>query len=634
MSPCGDVQTMKKNILLFFLLIACFSLCAQQVAVRNINNLDTCILTLTPGGIQTAITDSKLRTTENLVIQGSMDARDFRWIRSTAVRLRYLDLRNVSIAAYVSSEGTETFGNGLYPPNVLPDFCFYKDTANNLLTNVLLPNTLQVIGPYAFYHCLQIKKIVVPDSVKLIDTHAFGLCSNMDTIVLGYGLSMMSDEVFYGCNKLKHMEVKADNPPDIAYNTMHDTLLNQCELFLPFGSKSSYENTESWNLFKTIHENTYGVALDNKSVRFTHLGGSTVKIGVRVGSSFDKNWTVHSDRSWLKVSPPNGSSNDTISLEVELNPTSVNREALITLQAPGLPPKQVSVVQLAGPKTLALTAGTLSTSLTAAEKKDITDLTLTGTINKLDFDILSTRMPILRRLDLSETEVLSYNNGIITYAANTVKTLSADSLESVRLPRGTKVLGDFALYYCKILKHISLGDSLTTINSSAFQNCTSLTSIVFPATTTKFSTYCLSNCPNLRTITVLNPVPVDLTDVLESTAFPRITLYVPKEALKAYQNDSRWNRFQSIIELETTVDELKSKSNLLLYPNPFRESFSIQGMAETFTIVVTDLQGRMMLCGHVSNGESVSLPNSPPGMYLVRVHTKTANSSFKILKAE
>lgn len=695
---------MKKISILIFVLVSIFSLSAQEEGVRTFFSEDTCIITLTPGGLQAAITDSALKTTERLVIKGSLDARDFRWLRSTAVNLRYLDLRNATIASYIGQGGTrvdyDPFCPLCYQPNAIPPYSFYKDS---LLTTVLLPDSLRIIGEYAFsqctslqklelpakvwmlgegsfygckqlseinlpnglfriekflfyectslqsiqipptvevisslafHHCLLLKKIVVPDSVLLIDFRAFNECTNMDTVVLGSALNMMLDDVFYGCKALKYMEVKADTPPSICYNTMNDTILNDCTLFLPFATKSSYEKATGWGLFKNVQENTYGVALTNQTVRFSHLEGNTEKIGIRVGSTFDKTWTVQPDQSWLKVSPMNGTSNDTITLEAERNTTSVNRVAHINLQAPGLPTKQVTVNQLAGPKVLAISAGTLSTSLSPSEQKDITDLTLTGTINYLDLGILSERMPKLRRLNLSETEVLSYYNGSITYAGNTIKRLRADSLETVFLPKTAQVLGSSAFYDLKNLKNVVFGDSMTTINYEAFLNCANLTNMVFPAKTSYYGASCLSNCPSLRSMTVLNPVPAEMDNVMESTAFQRVTLYVPKGALQAYRSDSRWNRFKTIIELETAVDERKSKSGLRPYPNPFHDAFSIQGITDRAEVTVIDMQGIVQHRQQVSRGESVTLPNCPSGMYLVRVLTEKEQSNFKITKSK
>jgi hypothetical protein len=55
------------------------------------------------------------------------------------------------------------------------------------------------------------------------------------------------------------------------------------------------------------------------------------------------------------------------------------------------------------------TAGTLSTLLTTTEKNTVTNLTITGSIDRRDFVTLRDDMPLLSVLDISSAEIKAYS---------------------------------------------------------------------------------------------------------------------------------------------------------------------------------------------------------------------------------
>lgn len=60
---------------------------------------------------------------------------------------------------------------------------------SNELDYIDLPNTTKVLGPWAFYRCLNVSQITLPRSVEEICEFAFGECGNMDSIVLSGNIS-------------------------------------------------------------------------------------------------------------------------------------------------------------------------------------------------------------------------------------------------------------------------------------------------------------------------------------------------------------------------------------------------------------------------------------------------------------
>lgn len=83
---------------------------------------------------------------------------------------------------------------------------------------------------------------------------------------------------------------------------------------------------------------------------------------------------------------------------------------------------------------------------------------------------------------------------------------NATSLESVVVPENVTTLSSNCFNKCTSLKSISLPSTLKTIKNLAFYNCISLESIEIPKRTTTLEHNVFNGCANLRTV-IINGVP-------------------------------------------------------------------------------------------------------------------------------
>lgn len=84
---------------------------------------------------------------------------------------------------------------------------------------------------------------------------------------------------------------------------------------------------------------------------------------------------------------------------------------------------------------------------------------------------------------------------------------NATSLESVVVPENVTTLSSKCFNKCTSLKSISLPSTLKTIKYQAFYNCISLESIEIPKGTTTLEHNVFNGCANLRTVIINNGVP-------------------------------------------------------------------------------------------------------------------------------
>jgi hypothetical protein len=74
------------------------------------------------------------------------------------------------------------------------------------LASIALPESLTSIGTYAFSQC-NMASIAIPDGVKVIDIGTFSFCTSLESITLPSSLESIQYSAFYWCPKLKSINI-------------------------------------------------------------------------------------------------------------------------------------------------------------------------------------------------------------------------------------------------------------------------------------------------------------------------------------------------------------------------------------------------------------------------------------------
>ena len=102
------------------------------------------------------------------------------------------------------------------------------------------------------------------------------------------------------------------------------------------------------------------------------------------------------------------------------------------------------------------------------------------------------------------------------------------TLSSYIIREGTKWIGSTAFYNCSSLTSITLPNSVTEIGSSAFENCSSLTSITIPNSVTSIGSEAFSNCSSLPIIDNIRYADTYLVEAIDKT----LSSYMIREGTK------------------------------------------------------------------------------------------------------
>ena len=221
-------------------------------------------------------------------------------------------------------------------------------------------------------------------------------------------------------------------------------------------------------------------------------------------------------------------------------------------------------------------AGTLPNKIASSKKNLVTNLKIIGEINGTDLrflremagrdvngDFTSGKLSVL---DLSEVKIVEgggyyysdYSNSSKNYytTSNDIIGVSAfegcSSLTSVNIPSSVTEIGVNAFKYCRSLTSVNIPSSVTEIGGSAFFPCTSLTSINIPSSVTEIGDKAFSNCKGLKSIYVFSEnVPTIGTGAFDGCDSKNCTLYVPNGTYDAYWL-SEFSYFENIVEFDAT----------------------------------------------------------------------------------
>ena len=113
--------------------------------------------------------------------------------------LEYLEVEDVGAWCGITFEKNESslycYANPLYFTRG-----FYTD--GELVKTLIVPDSVQKINNWAFYHCEAVKSVRISGKVETIGENAFYDCRYLTSVTLGNGILKLEKNAFYACKKL------------------------------------------------------------------------------------------------------------------------------------------------------------------------------------------------------------------------------------------------------------------------------------------------------------------------------------------------------------------------------------------------------------------------------------------------
>ena len=164
-------------------------------------------VTTTAGELAMVVTDYSIT---NLTINGTIDARDFKFIADNLENLKSLNLAGVTISAYNSTLDDQMIA-GVYnhEANTLP-YCAM--TGMTRLESIVLPQGLVAIDYGAMAGCTSLASISIPYSVSRIGDDAFNSCSSLTHLEFPGRITYLGSRAFIHCSNLAAVNLYPKNP--------------------------------------------------------------------------------------------------------------------------------------------------------------------------------------------------------------------------------------------------------------------------------------------------------------------------------------------------------------------------------------------------------------------------------------
>jgi len=450
----------------------------------------TTISGMRAGGLEKALF-LRLNSVTSLVINDTIDSRDFATMRDKMPNLAYVDLSNATISAYNGFEGSAGTRVYNYSANAIPEFAFYNPETSYgkfKLQGILLPKNLKSIRDYAFNHCGGLSgTLQIPASVRdTIGRSAFSFCDGLTGLKLS-AAKYIGESAFQNCTNLSGTLVI----PDSVF-TIRPWAFSYCS-----------------------------------SIDSIIIPPSLSQIGTA---------GFNGCSGLFRVDPANGTFS-------AMNGVLFNVDQTMLVQFPagktGSYPVPSTVGDI-GPYAFANCTGLTSISIPASTYA-IEDYAFSGCSG------LAGAFPVSSGISSIGQNVFIDCSGITSFAVAPDNSLFS-------FANGVLIdLSQFTVKRCVTSKFGSyiIPSDIIFIDNSAFSNCTNLTSVTIPETILSIGHRAFYNCTGLTSIYAKPTIPVDLTN--SSTAFESVntgkcTLYVPKGAKAAYQSAIGWKNFYNMVE--------------------------------------------------------------------------------------
>ena len=275
-------------------------------------------------------------------------------------------------------------------------------------------------------------------------------------------------------------------------------------------------------------------------------------------------------------------------------------------------------------KELYVNCGNLSDLLPERERFKITDLTLSGSLDVSDLEVIrqmgrchksgdSRYNGHLRYLDLSDAEFVGdgtfkiylggYSFTMSQFNGGSGGYLFSDmeSLHTIKLPNSMEIMGNSLFDGCENLTSVTLPKSLKTLSDwtliSSFEENDNLTSILIddsnpyyssdgsalfdkyktkmifavkslrkyaiPSSVSEIIQEAFYNCTGLTFIYAFMEKPCEIKETsFDNETKINATLYVPKGSLLDYWDDNEWKKFMNIEEFDaTSIGSLNTNAN-------------------------------------------------------------------------
>ena len=331
----------------------------------------------------------------------------------------------------------------------------YQMLAGREKTDYTMPSTVTKINEYAFWDCVNLKKVSLSSSLTEIPAYSFSNCNGLESVDVPYSVKSIQMKAFENCEKLSDIEI----PESVSF--VHETAFDGCPLVkdkIKTTPLVTADNTDSNTSASST--NTTEASSDTKdSVSDNATENDTINSenGSNSDTSNDNAETTNPNQD----TQPEEVTNTEETSSVEEQPKVV--ETPVQPQIDGMETKEnpevMGKTKIIGGQALVLIdakhANVISDGISSNQVKNENDTSEDGTT--------LLKGSYYRNAELSSYHIANGITNIEDFA------FARSGLTAIQIPDTVTSIGYAAFYHCDQLANVTIPDSVTQIGGEAFQ---------------------------------------------------------------------------------------------------------------------------------------------------------------------
>jgi len=322
--------------------------------------------------------------------------------------------------------------------------------------DVVIPNSVTVIGEKAFYGCHSLTSVSIPDSVTSIGSSAFYYCSSLTSITIPDSVTSIGDSAFSGCSGLTSVTIPG------SVTSIGDSAFYYC---------SSLTSVTIPGSVTSIGDYAFGGCSSLTSVSIPDSVTSIV--GTFSGCSSLTSVTIPSSVTSIGGSAFSCCSSLT-SVTIPGSVTSIGGDAFSGCS---------SLTSVTIPGSVTSIGGSAFSGCSS-----LTSVTIPGSVTSIG------GAAFLGCSSLTSVSIPDSVTSIGVWAFH-----GCSSLSSVSIGNGLTYISDDMFRGCQLLESITIPKNIESISDSAFKKCYSLLNVTLLNSDMNISNNAFSGCPTAIT---------------------------------------------------------------------------------------------------------------------------------------